>query len=403
MNARAAFTQALESAGARVKPVGDYSKVLFGESSHVKLATISWWNEEASSKHVGLAIADKELAASTPALIQLQESWPFEFRFRGAKNSGAHKWSVITDAPPQIQAAWARTYDQTVRSVSAAPAEEAPQPAAQKEDEFVALETAFQHAGAVVTSLKTHSKVHFPSEQPKSNAVILVRYNSAPSGPIGLAVTEACSLPLKQNLQAAGIAFSGPRAQTRYGEKRFQMSHFALEQTSGSQLKALAETVRRTVEPPHSASVGPSRPTVEKRAADTTDSTSAKRPRHGKQAWTHPRPLDAPLPQPPAPPPAAQKATRKRAAPSAPPPPAPLSLTSQPPDEFVCPISLELMDDPVCAADGHTYEKGAIEDWLGTRKRTSPKTGAPLKILELFPNHVLRRQIIEWREAHAAP
>ena len=71
----------------------------------------------------------------------------------------------------------------------------------------------------------------------------------------------------------------------------------------------------------------------------------------------------------------------------------------EPPDEFVCPISQELMEDPVLASDGHAYERQEIERWF-EKRLTSPKTGEPLETRALFPNHPLRRLIIEWREAH---
>jgi len=71
----------------------------------------------------------------------------------------------------------------------------------------------------------------------------------------------------------------------------------------------------------------------------------------------------------------------------------------EPPDEFVCPISQELMEDPVLASDGHAYERRAIERWFAKRL-TRPKRGEPLETAALFPNHPLRRLIIEWREAH---
>ena len=42
-----------------------------------------------------------------------------------------------------------------------------------------------------------------------------------------------------------------------------------------------------------------------------------------------------------------------------------LSETVEPPEELVCPISLNLMtNDPVVAADGITYERASIEDWI---------------------------------------
>lgn len=33
------------------------------------------------------------------------------------------------------------------------------------------------------------------------------------------------------------------------------------------------------------------------------------------------------------------------------------------PAMFVCPITQDLMDDPVVAADGYTYERDAIQEW----------------------------------------
>ena len=70
----------------------------------------------------------------------------------------------------------------------------------------------------------------------------------------------------------------------------------------------------------------------------------------------------------------------------------------EPPDEYLCPITHELMHDPVIASDGHTYERGPIETWFSKRV-VSPKTGSALETSALFPNHVMRRQIIEWQEA----
>ena len=36
----------------------------------------------------------------------------------------------------------------------------------------------------------------------------------------------------------------------------------------------------------------------------------------------------------------------------------------QPPDVFTCPITQDLIVDPVLDTDGHTYERRVIEDWL---------------------------------------
>jgi pyridoxal/pyridoxine/pyridoxamine kinase len=33
-------------------------------------------------------------------------------------------------------------------------------------------------------------------------------------------------------------------------------------------------------------------------------------------------------------------------------------------EELSCPISMQLMTDPVMADDGHTYQRDAIETWI---------------------------------------
>merc|ERR1712045_349656 len=55
-------------------------------------------------------------------------------------------------------------------------------------------------------------------------------------------------------------------------------------------------------------------------------------------------------------------------------------------DSFLCPITRELMTDPVICCDGHTYERAAIEQWLRGNSR-SPKTNQPLQSREVIPNH----------------
>ena len=63
------------------------------------------------------------------------------------------------------------------------------------------------------------------------------------------------------------------------------------------------------------------------------------------------------------------------------------------PDECFCPITQEIMEEPVIAQDGHTYERAAIQRWLGMGKRTSPKTGARLLSTELIANYTMRSLI----------
>ena len=69
------------------------------------------------------------------------------------------------------------------------------------------------------------------------------------------------------------------------------------------------------------------------------------------------------------------------------------------PDHLKCGITLEIMKDPVMAADGHTYEKCAIEQWLATGARTSPTTNEPLASLQLLPNHLAKKAILDEMDA----
>ncbi|CAM8879098.1 unnamed protein product [Rhodiola kirilowii] len=70
------------------------------------------------------------------------------------------------------------------------------------------------------------------------------------------------------------------------------------------------------------------------------------------------------------------------------------------PDDFRCPISLELMKDPVIVSTGQTYERSCIEKWLEAGHSTCPKTQQPLANTTLTPNYVLRSLIGQWCEAN---
>jgi hypothetical protein len=66
------------------------------------------------------------------------------------------------------------------------------------------------------------------------------------------------------------------------------------------------------------------------------------------------------------------------------------------PHAFLCPITCDVMDRPVVAADGHSYELEAITRWLESHT-TSPLTNAQLHNTVLVPNVALRNAIEEWR------
>lgn len=46
-------------------------------------------------------------------------------------------------------------------------------------------------------------------------------------------------------------------------------------------------------------------------------------------------------------------------------------------EAFYCPITGDIMTDPVIFPDGYTYEKKAIEEWL-SKHHISPFTRAPM-------------------------
>ncbi|KAK6134155.1 hypothetical protein DH2020_032105 [Rehmannia glutinosa] len=70
------------------------------------------------------------------------------------------------------------------------------------------------------------------------------------------------------------------------------------------------------------------------------------------------------------------------------------------PDDFRCPISLELMRDPVIVATGQTYERSYIQRWIDCGNTTCPKTQQKLQHLTLTPNYVLRSLISQWCVKH---
>ncbi|KAK4418402.1 U-box domain-containing protein 3 [Sesamum alatum] len=68
----------------------------------------------------------------------------------------------------------------------------------------------------------------------------------------------------------------------------------------------------------------------------------------------------------------------------------------QVPSYFRCPLSLELMLDPVIVASGQTYERAAIQKWLDHGLVTCPKTGFRLSHKNLIPNYTVKALIANW-------
>lgn len=74
------------------------------------------------------------------------------------------------------------------------------------------------------------------------------------------------------------------------------------------------------------------------------------------------------------------------------------------PSYFLCPITLEIMKDPVTILTGITYDRESIEKWVFSQKNaTCPVTKQVLSDVEfMIPNITLRRLIQSWCTLHAS-
>ena len=84
----------------------------------------------------------------------------------------------------------------------------------------------------------------------------------------------------------------------------------------------------------------------------------------------------------------------------------PASFSSYPPEELCCPITQEILFDPVRAADGYVYERAAIEGWIQTKSLLSepgipsPIANVALPHLRLDPVPKKKMQADAWRVAN---
>ncbi|CAN0863874.1 U-box domain-containing protein 2 [Linum grandiflorum] len=66
------------------------------------------------------------------------------------------------------------------------------------------------------------------------------------------------------------------------------------------------------------------------------------------------------------------------------------------PPDFCCPLSLELMTDPVIVASGQTYERAFIKSWIELGLTVCPKTRHTLGHTNLIPNYTVKALIANW-------
>lgn len=73
----------------------------------------------------------------------------------------------------------------------------------------------------------------------------------------------------------------------------------------------------------------------------------------------------------------------------------------EPPDQFLCPVSEELMVEPVMLVEtGQTYDRTSIEGWFAKGKNTCPLSGRDLDAKQLVPNFAVKKMINEWIQSN---
>ena len=71
------------------------------------------------------------------------------------------------------------------------------------------------------------------------------------------------------------------------------------------------------------------------------------------------------------------------------------------PREYICPISLELMRDPVLLVEtGQVYDRSSIEGWFKAGKSSCPVSGAKVKQMRLSSIFPLRSAIQTYAKEH---
>lgn len=78
----------------------------------------------------------------------------------------------------------------------------------------------------------------------------------------------------------------------------------------------------------------------------------------------------------------------------------PLPSFQEMPSEFECPISQDIMKEPVIACKaGHVFNKEHIEEWC-KNKTSCPVCRGPVSIESVKPNLYLKTEIDSWKKIH---
>lgn len=72
------------------------------------------------------------------------------------------------------------------------------------------------------------------------------------------------------------------------------------------------------------------------------------------------------------------------------------------PHSLLCPLSHRVLEEPARAADGFTYSRRALREWLlrDAGGAASPLSGRRLRNLRLHPNHALQDRLRQFLRDH---
>jgi hypothetical protein len=71
-------------------------------------------------------------------------------------------------------------------------------------------------------------------------------------------------------------------------------------------------------------------------------------------------------------------------------------MPSTMPEEFICPLTLDIMKEPIMTRWGHNYEREALMKWM-ERHDDCPLTRNALTLQDIIVNRALKQKIEQWQ------
>jgi SUMO ligase MMS21 Smc5/6 complex component len=72
------------------------------------------------------------------------------------------------------------------------------------------------------------------------------------------------------------------------------------------------------------------------------------------------------------------------------------------PHEFICPITHEIMKNPLMSRYGQIYERDAILTWLSKHNNLCPLTRQVLTVSDLIRHRSLKARIKKWKKMNSS-